>query len=105
MPRYVGQTNIPYSVAQHCLLVAELCPEFRLKALIHDAQEYLLCDMPTPAKEAMRVIAGGESPYDVLEKRLYAAICDLFDLAPFSSVAVHKADIEARVIETEALRG
>lgn len=105
MPRFAGQTKIPFSVAQHSLLVAELCPRHRMKALLHDAQEYLLCDIPTPAKEAMRELANGDSPYDILEDRLHMAICDEVGIAPFISYPVHLADREARKIEARVLRG
>jgi hypothetical protein len=43
-----------YSVADHSCGVAELCgdhdPETRLYALLHDASEAYLCDLPRPLK-------------------------------------------------------
>lgn len=51
MPRYAGHTRQPYSVAQHSLMVASLVPEeHRAQALLHDASEAYLMDMPSPIK-------------------------------------------------------
>lgn len=100
-PRYAGQTTKPYSVAQHCLLVAELIPKRRLYALIHDAPEALLCDMPTPAKDAMREL--GSTAYDELEWRLYAAICKAVKLEPRWFISIKFADNAARGIEARLL--
>lgn len=102
-PRFAGQTRIPFSVAQHCLLVARLCPMQRAHALIHDAQEALLGDLPTQAKEAMRKLSKGKSPYDELEKRLHAAIAKAVGLEPEIPVSVHIADMAARQIEGRLL--
>jgi hypothetical protein len=103
MPRYAGQTNRPYSVAQHSLLVAQLCPEFTLYSLLHDAQEAFLCDLPTPLKLALRTF--GESAYDELEWRLYKALCLTVDLEPRLPLPVKMADVEARKIEQRVLQG
>ena len=102
MPRYAGQTFRPYSVAQHCLLVAELLPKMRLYALIHDAQEALLCDIPTPAKEAMRAL--GSTAYDELEWRLYKAVCRKVGLEERAPIVIKIADVESRILESAALR-
>lgn len=101
MPRYAGQTTRFYSVAQHSLLVAELVPQCRSYALIHDAQEAFMCDLPTPLKEALRVL--GSTAYDELEDRLYAAICKTVALDPEQLVSVKLADVDARAIETRIL--
>lgn len=103
MPRYAGQTLQPYSVAQHSLLVAELCPEYRLYSLIHDAQEAFLCDLPTPAKEALRAL--GSEAYDELEWRLYAAVCRAVGLEErHVPLPVKIADVACRKIEEAALK-
>jgi hypothetical protein len=102
-PRFVGQTTRPYSVAQHSLLVMELVPYHKMYALIHDAAEALLCDIPTPAKEAMRILSKGDSPYDKLEDRLYRAICRTVGIKPKWRVSVKIADSMARPIEASLL--
>lgn len=103
MPRWVGQTHMPFSVAQHSLLVASMVPEeLRIYALIHDAQEALMCDIPTPLKAAMREL--GSDAYDMLEDRMYAAICRSLGLSLLQSSAIHAADGLAKKIELAALR-
>lgn len=107
-PRYTGQTIWPYSVAQHCLLVAELVDEpHRLHALLHDAPEAYLCDVPSPAKEAMRVIAMHAhlpSGYDVIEQGLWKAICRRFGLDAELPAEVARADREALKVEAPRLQ-
>lgn len=51
--RFVGHTSMFYSVAQHCLLVSEKIPggpEVKLAALLHDAAEAYVNDLPSPLK-------------------------------------------------------
>jgi hypothetical protein len=58
IPRFVGHTVRPYSVAEHSLYVArwiyknhpELCPYAMMQGLLHDAAEAYLQDMPGPLK-------------------------------------------------------
>lgn len=53
--RFGGQTRMFYSVAQHCLALAEMVdhPVAKLYALLHDAAEAYIGDMPTPIKATM----------------------------------------------------
>lgn len=83
--RFNGHTNGHYSVAQHCLNVANLCAKLaesmnlseydsslaELEGLMHDASEYALCDVPSPIKQFFSI--NGESYYAV-EERLQRAI-------------------------------
>lgn len=108
-PRYAGQTDKPYSVIQHSLLVAHLVPaEHRLHALLHDAPEAYLCDVPSPAKEAMRQIdiarGSGRSAYDAIEHYLWNAICVRWDISPVMPEAVKHADYQAMAIEAPELQ-
>ena len=51
IPRFAGHLNKHYSVAQHSLMAAELAsPRNRKAALLHDATEAFMLDMPTPIK-------------------------------------------------------
>ena len=61
--RWNGQTlgEYSFSVAQHCLVVDDIClhidtsinPVHRLMALLHDAPEYVIGDMISPFKAAL----------------------------------------------------
>ena len=49
--RFAGHTIMFYSVAEHSMRVAELVePKYKLAALLHDAAEAYLLDIPTPIK-------------------------------------------------------
>jgi hypothetical protein len=50
-PRYAGQGNFFYSVAQHSIYVAtQVEPKLRLHGLLHDAHEAYMGDIPGPLK-------------------------------------------------------
>lgn len=53
--RFSGHTHVHYSVARHSLNVLLLCEkkEYRLQALLHDASEAYLVDIPTPIKKCL----------------------------------------------------
>lgn len=49
--RYGGHSLFPYSVAQHSVYLSHVIePEFAYEALMHDASEAYLCDIPRPIK-------------------------------------------------------
>lgn len=54
--RFNGHTNYMYSVARHCIYVADhlerqgASPIAQLCGLMHDAAEAYMCDIPTPIK-------------------------------------------------------
>ena len=49
MPRFNGHTTSNWSVLDHSLAVASLVtPEYKLQALLHDATEAYICDIPSP---------------------------------------------------------
>lgn len=76
--RYNGHCRQFYSVAQHSVLTSRAIPNsskpLKLWALLHDAAEAYLCDIPSPLK-------GYLSPkYDGLEKKYLRVICERFGL-------------------------
>lgn len=86
--RFNGQTSRFYCVAQHSYLAAELVPEpFKLEALLHDATEAYIKDIPRPLKTLL-------NDYQEVERRLDLAIREHFGLplAPLSP-AVVEADL------------
>jgi len=82
--RWNGQTSgdHAFSVAQHCLLVADIAKASRTKldrrwelaALLHDASEYVVGDLISPFKAAVGI------DYKSFELRLLAAIHIRFGL-------------------------
>jgi 5'-deoxynucleotidase YfbR-like HD superfamily hydrolase len=49
--RYNGHTREFYSVAEHCVLMSQcVSPEAAFLALMHDASEAYVCDVPKPLK-------------------------------------------------------
>ena len=111
--RWNGQTIgvHAFSVAQHSLLVEEICrhlaPDwgkgFRLMALLHDAPEYVIGDMISPFKAALGL------DYKAFEAKLEAAIHLRFGLpahppAPVKGV-IKRADRISAYFEAMQLAG
>lgn len=72
--RFTGHAKVPYSVAQHSLLVAEIAPpEHRLWALLHDASEAYLGDVASPLKTLL-------PQYRELEEKFQKVIAGRFGL-------------------------
>ena len=90
--RWNGQTTgeHAFSVAQHSLVVEEVCahlkpslePRWRLAALLHDAPEYVIGDMISPFKAALGF------DYKTFEHGLETAIHLRFGLPPAPPAAV-----------------
>ena len=73
--RYGGQCLRFYSVAEHCVHVAEHAPaSLKLPALMHDSSEAYLCDIIRPIKSHL-------ANYLEIESRLEQVIANRFDLA------------------------
>lgn len=71
--RFNGQVKHPYSVAQHSMYVSSLVGRnLKLQALLHDATEAYICDVPTPLKHMLG------SAYRDVEARLAEAIGEHF---------------------------
>lgn len=89
MCRFTGHCKTFYSVAQHSLLVASIVPdEDRKWALLHDAAEAYLVDLPRPIK---RYSALGDE-YRRIESRLMQVICQRFGLPEECPASVKHAD-------------
>ena len=72
--RFRGLTSVPYTVAQHCALASFNC-EHPLEALLHDAHEAYMGDVPRPLKKLL-----GREWYEI-ENRLQAAIATKFGIS------------------------
>lgn len=95
--RYGGHVERFYSVAEHCVLMSEaVAPEHALAALLHDATEAYVVDVPRPLK---RVLAG----YREIEDRVWLAIAERFGVPPVIPAGVHLADDRILLTEREAL--
>jgi hypothetical protein len=95
--RYGGHTKRFYSVAEHCVLMADAVePEFALWALLHDATEAYVGDMVRPLKHHM-------PEYRAVEDRLMAVIAERFGLSGSMPDAVKDADNRILLTERAAL--
>lgn len=100
--RFSGHCTRFYSVAEHSLHVAlhvawEEAPPARpvvLAALLHDASEAYLCDLPRPIKHMPEM-----APYRTMEARVEAVIAERFGL-PRETLAV-VARHDGRALATE----
>lgn len=86
--RFGGHCREFMSVAQHSVLVSELCdPKDALWGLLHDASEAYLVDIPRPVKHAR-----GMEGYRVIEGTFMRAVCERFGLPLEMPESVRHAD-------------
>ncbi|PCI89034.1 MAG: hypothetical protein COB24_00720 [Hyphomicrobiales bacterium] len=111
--RWNGQTkgDHAFSVAEHSLIVADICvdmlpnisAELELMALLHDASEYVIGDMISPFKNALGV------DYRQFEERLEAVIHIRFGLRAIPKLQekklIKKADLACAYYEAITLAG
>lgn len=98
--RWNGAIDKFYSVAEHCVHVSRNVPsDYALDALLHDAAEAYICDVPRPIK---RVVPG----YKVLENALMVSIGRQFGFNPDAAYTnpVKEADDKLLVTEHKQLR-
>jgi 5'-deoxynucleotidase YfbR-like HD superfamily hydrolase len=111
--RWNGQTvgEHAFSVAQHSVVVEEICAhiepgldaKWRLAALLHDASEYVIGDMISPFKAALGY------DYKIFEERLENAIHIRFGIPARTPLAIKKlikrADRACAFFEATQLAG
>ena len=89
LPRFAGHTTEFWTVLQHSLLVYDLSRglegSVRLAALLHDAGECLIGDIPTPFKHP---------DYHALERQFVERLCHREKIRPYSWYKAWQ-DIEA----------
>lgn len=94
--RYGGHCNPRYSVAQHCCMVSDFLPDFKLEGLLHDATEAYLGDVVKPIKHS-----SGMSGYRQAEHYLDALIHTAFNLDLSTEVAEFVKQYDTRALFTE----
>lgn len=96
--RFNGHIEKFYSVADHSVRCSHIvAPGFELEALLHDAVEAYIGDMPSPVKR-------GQREFINLEETIYeAAIAHKFGLPPKMSPEVKKADLQMLKLEKKFL--
>lgn len=73
-PRFSGHLPVFYSVAQHCVMCSlHVADEYKLEALLHDASEAYLVDIPSPIKALL-------PDYKALENKLNSVIALKFEI-------------------------
>jgi hypothetical protein len=97
--RFNGHCKRFYSVAEHSVLVATaVSVPNRLAALLHDAAETYLTDLPRPVKHA---VVG----YDEAEKRVEKAIAEKFGFEHPLPAEVKEADCRICLDERDQIMG
>jgi len=103
-PRFGGHLPQPYSVAQHSVLASSIVETFlggnrsdQKWALLHDASEAYLKDLPLPVKKCVG------SAYADLESRVSFAIEKHFHLTGPEPEKIKKADLICLAIERRDL--
>jgi hypothetical protein len=105
--RFTGHGDNVYTVAQHCVVVAELARlagesrAVQAWALLHDAEEAYTNDVPSPMKAAVRElcsIRGVPSVFDIIAKQLQWAVSTRFGIP---IVDVKRYDDAASLLEVE----
>jgi uncharacterized protein len=98
--RFAGHCSSFYSVAQHSVLVSHIVPaQDAAWALLHDAAEAYLVDLPRPLKGYSQL----GSIYTQIEEVLMLCICERFGLSPVRPESIKLADDVALMTEKRDL--
>lgn len=93
--RYGGHTRLPYSVAEHAVLVSQSVPDDdALPGLMHDAAEAYLGDIVRPIKRHW-------PEYRYLEDRLLAMIGRRFEVDGLPQLPASVVDVDNRILLDE----
>ena len=85
--RFSGHTRRFYSVAQHCAIASLIVPEeHAYAALMHDAAEAFICDLPAPLKMLL-------PDYAAVEREVETAIFHKFRVPYPFHASVKQADM------------
>lgn len=99
LTRFTGATREPYSIAQHCCLVANnVPPRDKLWGLMHDAAEAYLGDLASPTKRNPAL-----SGFRLMEDKILDAVTIRFGLSGGIPPSVHYADRRALLAERRDL--
>ncbi len=96
--RFNGHIIPSYTVAQHSVWCSRIVPAgFELEALLHDATEMIIGDIPSPVKEGLPFLKG-------LENMIWReAIAPAFGLPEKISPEVKHADFQMLLLEKQQL--
>jgi hypothetical protein len=95
--RFGGHVDRFISVAEHCVHMATWVEQkYALHALLHDATEAYVVDVPRPLK---RDLIG----YKEIEQGVWVAIAERFGISPEIPQQVHEADDRILLTERNAL--
>ena len=95
--RYSGNCNQFYSVAQHSVLVSYyVSKEYTLQALMHDAAEAYISDIPSPLKQLLPKV-------NEIEENIIKHIFFKFNIDYPISEEVKKVDKQVLLLEKELL--
>jgi hypothetical protein len=99
--RYGGHCKKFYSVAEHSVYVSKQVPKlYALRALLHDATEAYVTDVPRPLKS---MLGAG---YADIEQKNWVAVCEAFGLPlvdPTGDDYVKKADNAVLLAEKDQI--
>jgi len=103
--RFAGHTSKFYSVAEHCVHVSRQVPEvYAQAALMHDAAEAYLMDIPRPLKQFLWYMPNALSMqhYKAYETALLRVITDRFKLKwPWDGLPLEVTEADCRMLSTE----
>jgi uncharacterized protein len=100
--RFAGHVHTFYSVAEHSVRASEIVPNpDMLWALLHDASEAYLVDLPRPLKQFSQL----GRYYREIEHWLMAVICARFNLRRYQPDSVKEADRIMLVTEKRDVMG